>query len=78
MLARRRAATAEDAREIARRELIVAKRAHDLQAGRVAQHIENAAHSPLRERRQLGALGGGDRRGIYGLLKGWFQGRTSS
>src|SRR5688572_17548681 len=41
MLAGRGTAPAQDPREVARGELVVAERAHDLEARSVAQHVED-------------------------------------
>src|SRR4029079_17998069 len=66
VLTRGRPAPAEDAREIARRELVIPQSAHDLETGPVAEHVQKTPHPALGHRRQRLSLRGRDRGGIYG------------
>src|SRR4029077_11045539 len=60
-----------DPREIAGRELVVAEGADDLETRPVAEHIQQAPHTTLGQRRQRLSLGGRDRSGIYGIRSRW-------
>ena len=59
-------AATEDTREVARRELVVAESAHDLETSPVAEHLQKALHAALGHRRERLPLCGLDGFGIDG------------